>query len=130
LYKGADQRIWKDRSLIKIEDRELIVNNYIHNYEDDLRMGLYEGTKVICSNLACQYFGPILCKSLLEGGIQTDILCFLSKCNKKLCSVVKKQNGALAPEYQKLPFTVSQNCYFVYTLLVTILTFTHSLILK
>jgi len=39
LYKGADQRIWKDRSLIKIEDRELIVNNYIHNYEDDLRMG-------------------------------------------------------------------------------------------
>ena len=106
LYKGADQRIWKDRSLIKMKDRELIVNNYIHNYEDDLRMGVYEGTKVICSNLACQYFGPILCKSLLDGEILTDILCFLSKCNKKLCSVVK-HNGALAPEYQKLPFTVS-----------------------
>jgi len=102
----SDQRAFSDRSLINMEDRRVIVDNYIYNYEDDLRMGIYEGTKVICSNLACQHLGPMLCEALLEGEIQTDLLSFLSKCNKKLCSVVKN-GGALTPEYQKLPATVS-----------------------
>ena len=111
----ADKRAFSDRGLLNMEDRRIIVDNYIHNYEDDLRKGVYEGTKVITSNLACQHLGPMLCEAFLEEEIQTDMLCFLSKCNKKLCSVVK-QKGALSPEYQKLPSMVSLviHCHFVY----------------
>lgn len=96
----ADTRVFSDRSLINLEDRRVIVQHYIHNYEEDLRQGVYEGTSIIANNLACEHIGVILRDSLLEKDIHHDLLRFLNQSNKNLSTITKK--GAVTPNYQMI----------------------------
>ena len=84
MHPGADTRKLCDRSLLTDEEKRMIIPNYIHNYEQDLLDGVYEGTFVIVQNLSCPHFGELLCEALMEIDIPNAILRFLGQCEGQL----------------------------------------------
>ena len=78
------KKLGHDRSYLNDKEKQEFVSNYIHNYADDLRGGIFEGTNVIIQNLACSHLGPLLCEALVERGIHDVMLQFLSHCEGKL----------------------------------------------
>ena len=109
----ADMRLFSDRSLINMKDRRKIVDNYIHNYEDDLRQGVYEGTSVIGQNLVCPHLGPMLCEALLDNDVHIDMLRFLEKADKKMSAFVK---CVVSSELQTMSFLVCNYSFPLYTI--------------
>ena len=116
---GADMRLFSDRSLINMKDRRKIVDNYIHNYEDDLRQGVYEGTSVIGQNLVCPHLGQMLCEALLDNEVHIDMLRFLGKADKKMSAFVVK--SVVSSELQKMSFLVCNYSFPLYTILKLII---------
>jgi hypothetical protein len=102
----ADMRVFSDRGLTNMKDRRLIVSNYIHNYEEDLRQGVFEGTSVIAKNLVCEHLGSILCDALLEKDIHIDILRFLEKADKKMSAFVKSVTQEMSSLVRDLLYSI------------------------
>lgn len=78
-----------DRKLMNNDEKQELVENYIHSYARDLRDGVWEGTYILGRNLECQSLGPLMCQALVKAGIHNDILRFLNQCDEALLVVLK-----------------------------------------
>ena len=97
---GVDPLKLQVRAFMDTAEKQKLAENYIHNYADDLRDGIYEGTDALAVNLACDHVGPLLSKLLIEKGSHKHVLHFLSQCEKKLAIALK---GPVHGDRNKMP---------------------------
>ncbi|KAL7458036.1 hypothetical protein ACHAWC_009537 [Mediolabrus comicus] len=86
----SDRELWND------EEKDKVVNNYIHNFAQEIRDGNFEGTNVIGCNLHCPHLGSKLSDALFKEDIHIAILDFLSKCDGRLSIALKGAVGERA----------------------------------
>ena len=89
---GENERL-TNRELWNEEEKGLVVDNYIHNFAQELRDGNFEGTKVIGVNLLCPHLRLKLIDALFKEDIHVAILDFLGKCDGRLSVALKGAVG-------------------------------------
>jgi hypothetical protein len=62
----------------------MVVDNYVHNFAQELRDGNFEGTKVIGDNLHCPHLGSRLSDALFKEDIHIAVLDFLKQCDGRV----------------------------------------------
>jgi hypothetical protein len=85
-----------NRALWDEEEKVSVVNNYIHNFAQEVRDGDFEGTKVIAGNLSCPHLGSKLSEALFKEDIHIAMLDFLGKCDGHLSVALKGAVGERA----------------------------------
>ena len=83
----SNRALWDDREI------GLVVDNYVHNFAQELRDGNFEGTNVIGNNLHCPHLGSRLSDALFKEEIHIAMLDFLAKCDGLLSVALKGAVG-------------------------------------
>ncbi len=86
----SNRALWNDKEKVSV------VNNYIHNFAQEIRDGNFEGTTVIDRNLACPHLGSKLSEALFKEDIHIAMLDFLDQCNGRLSVALKGAVGGRA----------------------------------
>ncbi len=85
-----------NRALWDEEEKVSVVNNYIHNFAQEIRDGDLEGTKVITDNLSCPHLGSKLSEALFKEDIHIAMLDFLVQCEGHLSVALRGAVGERA----------------------------------
>lgn len=95
-FPGCPQDELTNRELWCDKTRSAIVDNYVHNFAQELRNGDLEGTTVITDNLACPHLGSKLSEALFKEDIHISMLDFLEQCEGHLSVALKGAVGERA----------------------------------